>query len=159
MLYVKVNSKWDDSFWHKIEKDSKELDGKIIEYGFPDVVMHPEAKAPVAAVAEWNENGVRSSTGGWRIPPRQFMFLAAIYAEGDMDRFNEQIYLTLGLGKTKLNSSLDYVAKELADLVVKSIMEGEFKALKPSTIAKKKSDVILIETGFMLDAIKGKVIK
>ena len=156
---VKVKSKWDDKFWKRIEHDSRTLDGTIIEYGFPEMIMHPEAKVPVAAVAEWNENGVRSSTGGWRIPPRSFLFLAAVYAEGDMDRFNEQIYLTLGLGKTKLNSSLDYVAKELADLVVKSIMEGEFKALKPSTIAKKKSDVLLIETGFMLDAIKGKVIK
>jgi hypothetical protein len=65
---MKIRSKWDDSFWKKIEHDSRTLDGTKIEYGFPELVIHPEAGVPVAAIAEWNENGVRSVSGNWRIP-------------------------------------------------------------------------------------------
>lgn len=155
----KINCKWDDKFWRKIEQDSRDLDGTTIEYGFPEEIMHPEAKVPVAAVAEWNNNGVRGKDGSFRIPPRDFMFLADIYSQGDMHKFNEQVFLTLGLGKGKVDKSLDYISKELADLCRQAITEGDFKVLAPSTVAQKGHDTILIETGFMLDSIKGKVIR
>ena len=156
---AKIKSKWNDKLWKKIEHDSRQLDGTEIEYGFPDVIMHPEAKVPVAAIAEWNNNGVRSKSGNFKIPPRDFMMLADLYAQGDMDKFNEQIASTLGLGGGQMGKTLDYVAKELAELVQQAISEGNFKALSPSTISQKQSDTILIDSGFMFDAIKGKVNK
>lgn len=156
---AKIKSQWDDTFWKKIEHDSRQLDGTEIEYGFPDVIMHPEADVPVAAIAEWNNNGVRSQSGAWRIPPRDFMQISDLYAQGRMKEFNEQIASTLGLGGGQMGKTLDFVAKELAELVQQAITEGDFKALSPSTISQKQSDTILIESGFMFDAIKGKVNK
>jgi hypothetical protein len=85
--------------------------------------------------------------------------LADLYAQGDMSKFNEQIANTLGLGGGQMGKTLDFIAKELAELVQQAISEGNFKALAPSTISQKQSDTILIDSGFMFDAIKGKVNK
>ena len=159
IMKMSVKSQWDDKFWKRIEHDSMRLDGTEIEYGFTEVIMHPEAKVPVAAVAEWNNNGVRSQSGAWKIPARDFMQISDLYAQGRMEEFNEQIASTLGLGGSKLDKTLDYLSKELAELVQQAISEGDFKALAPSTISQKQSDTILIDSGFMFDAIKGKVNK
>lgn len=154
-----IKSKWNDKKWRDIERDSRSLDGTTIAYGFPELIMHPEAKVPVAAIAKWNNNGVRGLDGSWKIPSRDFMLMAEFLAKDDMQRFNEQIRLTLGRGNSKQSAALDYVAKELGDLVREAIGDGDYKALAKSTIEGKGSDTILIESGFMYDAASGKVLK
>lgn len=145
--------------WDNIIRDMENLNGKQIEYGFPEEVMHPEAEQPVHLIAYWNNYGTKSSQqkGLWHIPPRPFLTDAAILSEFEMDKLTTMIMYSVGEGNTALNNSLDRVGKDLADLVRQQITEGNYAALAPSTIARKSSDTLLIESAFMFDNIKHKM--
>ena len=147
----KLSLEIDMSGWEELEKQMTYLESKQIEYGYPVDKMHPEAKVPVAAIAKWNNTGVKDKSGGWKIPPRPFMEISAIYTDFEMNKYNQQIMLSLLKGKTSVERALDYVGKEMADNVRQAIGEGNYAALAPSTIRQKGSDTILMDSSFMYD--------
>ena len=62
-------------------------------------------------------------------------------------------------GQSKIKTSLKTISEECADKLREGIDTQEFKPLAPSTVAKKGSDVILINTNQLYDDAKGKVEK
>lgn len=147
----KLDLEIDMSGWEEIEKQMSYLESKQIEYGYPVDKIHPDAKVPVAQVAKWNNTGVKANGGGWKIPPRPFMEIAAIYTDFEMGKYNQQLMLSLLKGKTSVERALDYVGNEMADNVREAIGEGNYTALARSTVEQKGSDTVLIDSGFMYD--------
>lgn len=158
-MRVRVRSKYKNDGWKALLKDLDYLDDQTIEYGFPYNVMHPTAKQSLPDIALWNDRGTKDKSGQFIIPPRPFLTNVGETLPFYTDRLNKQMKLALGYGTAAINRALDWTGKELVEMVVESISDGDYAALAESTVAKKKSDTILIDTGFMIDNVDFKITK
>tara|TARA_R110002012_G_scaffold32357_1_gene95677 strand:- start:36 stop:542 length:507 start_codon:yes stop_codon:yes gene_type:complete len=152
----------DEKGWDNVLKDMNFLDEREVEYGYPErSVIHKESKESIVDIAHWNNDGVKSSKGGWHIPPREFMDMAAMFTEEDMDKYNKLIETTLSKfkGRDKLETVLRVIGGMTADNIREAIDTGEFAPLAPSTVEQKGSDTILVETGQLYDDATYKINK
>ena len=88
--YNDFSCKLDESGWDEILKQMNYLDEREIEYGYPDSsVIHRESGESIVDIAHWNNDGVKDKSGTkWKLPPREFMDLAAMLTAEDMKKYN-----------------------------------------------------------------------
>lgn len=151
----------DFSGFDEVMKDMEYLEDHKVEYGYLDNQPHPSnPEINVATVAMYNNEGVKNTGGGsWKIPPRPFMEISGIIVDSRLDEFSDQVMWAVTKGKSGIDLSLDYVAKECADTIRQSIDTQEFVPNAPSTQQQKQGDTILIDSGVLYDSAKGDVVK
>ena len=155
---MEIDVKIDNSLVKELEKELEYMSRMQVEYGYFPEQFHTEANLPTASVAEFNNNGVKNSKGGWHIPPRPFLDNAHYITEDNLPKFNAimQDSLVYG-GKMQIRTGLKMIGDQVADNIRESIEMQNFKELAPSTIAQKGSDVQLIETNELYDSATYKI--
>lgn len=162
---MRIKSKLNMDQWDVIEKDLKYLESFVVESGIVDEIIHPETDGlTVAEVALYNDTGVKNKNGsGWKIPPRPFMLDSFMLAQFELDKWNDRLMYEVGLNKTTntkgIQKGLDYLSKEYADLIIKTVDTQNYVDNAISTKKRKGHDTILLDSGVMLRNIKGKVSK
>lgn len=150
-----------DKFFKEIERDVDYLTAHKIEVGYDESLQHSSGN-PTHKIAEWNNNGVKDGEGGWRIPPRPFFDVAVSLIHSDLDKYNTMVRKALHHANTgntgRIYTAFKMIGDKASDEIRFSIDTQDFTPLAPSTIAKKGSDVILIETNDLYDQA-GYVIK
>ena len=150
----------DDSMVKELEKELEFMGKHAVTYGYYPDQVHQDSQLPLATVADYNVNGVKNSKGDWHIPPRDYFIYADMFAQEDAPKFFKTINHALMLGgQSKIMTSLKTISEDCADKLREGIDTQEFKPLAPSTVSKKGSDVILINTNQLYNDAKGKVEK
>lgn len=156
---MEIDVKMDDTLVRELEKELEYMSRMEVSYGYFPEQFHTEANLPTAYVADYNNNGVKNSKGGWHIPSRPFMDQAHYITEDDIPKFNAimQDSLVLG-GKMQIRTGLKMIGDQCADNIRESIDMQNFKELEPSTIAQKGgSEIQLIETNELYDSATYKI--
>jgi hypothetical protein len=129
-----------------IERDS-ELECAI---GFPSEKMSEYASGvSVGEVAIWNEYGVPSHN----IPSRPFLQTSEPMI-GDM--FNDTMAAAIPSimdGRVSVAEILSECGEGGVEIVKEVIVSGQFAANSPATVAKKGSDVPLVDTGELYESV------
>ena len=140
---------------------AEHLDNHSVAYGFPTRKQSAnDPKLTVAQVAYFAESGAKDEKGQWVRQPRKFLTYAEMLAE---DKGVEHLvlmtdaFMSGSLYKTK--RGLKLIAEDLGDTVREAILADVYAPLKASTIARKGSSDVLIETGDMYDSAEGKVVQ
>lgn len=151
-------SKLDLSGFKEINDRWEDIDNKTIAWGYTDPEeVHEPSGEKIVDIARWSNEGTKNLDGTVHIPRREFMTVSYVLAGYEMDKHMKQ--LSIGVEKNTVDQALDYIGKELADTIQVAISDFSYPANAPSTIAKKGSDVPLIETGTLMDKAKHKVIE
>lgn len=151
-----------------LEKRLQDLNQKEIQYGYFDKVYPVGTRAagiPVATVAFWHEHGLAADViagptqHSVHYPARPFFTFSIKKAEQIVKNIAPVIYSLSFLGK--LEKRLLQVGETLKATVQESIDEADqngFPPLAPSTVKRKKSDIILRETDTLYDSVEAKIV-
>ena len=138
----------------KLVKDS----GMECAVGYPvdaSGLGTPEAaydgKASIIQVAIWNNYGVEGNPG------RPFMDLASKTMQTTYKDMMRQLGPKLMKGEASIEKVLDVIGLKAEDDVRKAIMDGDWSPNSPATIARKKSNRPLVDTGTMRNRVTHKV--
>lgn len=124
--------------------------GRKVEVGFPNAdEMHREAGMSVKQLALIHEFG----TIDGHIPARPFIQPTMHKNRFEYRRMMFKSAKELTLGRKDADAALTEIGKRAVDDMRLTILEGNFKALAESTIAKKGHSQPLIESDQMYDAI------
>ncbi len=145
----------DDTGYREILKQMNYLDDRLVEYGYPNRnIQHKNSGKSIVDIVHWNNDGVKALEGNkWLIPPRPFMDMAYDFTYEDCEKFNKLIQDTLSKhkGTQAIHTVLKMIGEMTADNIREAIDTQSFKELAPSTVAKKGSDVQLIESNQVYD--------
>lgn len=159
---MKLSSKFDDRGYDELIHAMRILENQQVSYGFFDGKTHPEVPdTSIAQIAYWNDQGVKSSTTGqWKIPPRNFMTIAHVITESEMQKYTQRLMQAfIHNGSKGINRDLISIAMDMADNIRESIDTQEYVPLAESTVRQKGGDYILVETGAMFRDAEGRVEK
>lgn len=138
------------SIYKKLVQES----GMECAVGFPtndQGLATPEAAydghASIIQVALWNNYGTD------RIPSRPFMDLAAKDMQEVYKKGMKELGPKIVSGQASIEKVLDVLGLQAEECVRRSIMDGEWQANAPATIARKKSDRPLVDTGTMRNRV------
>lgn len=147
----------------KLKKDLKKLESQTVEWGFL-YGTHSKADMSFAALAWLLEEGSRSNSGGWSIPPRP-AFKSTISTIQHSPSFEHEMSKKVGnyiYGK----SSSTYLMNELGDFAVdlhKDTMlswitsGSQNRHNSPVTISIKGFDKPFTETGELVQNVKYRI--
>lgn len=102
----------------------------------------------VAQVAAWNEFGTKN------IPKRPFLSYALKKNKNRITQLMTGYFLPKNLNNSKY---LDSVGIELKNMVIRSILDGPWKANSQATIDMKKSNAPLVDRGIMKNNVNYEV--
>ncbi len=150
-----------DAWMDDIYKIADYLEQTTIEYGYLNSKSHPNNRgANLATVAYHTENGTKNSDGRWRNYPRKFMTQAEMLTDSKTDSYMSDLIDSVGKGSIRaVQSDMKKIGKDMADNIREAIMRGKFRALKPSTVAKKGHSVLLVETGTLYKEADSRLVK
>lgn len=110
-----------------------------------------DSKASIIEVAIWNNYGTK------RMPARPFMDLARQLMEPKYYEAMEKLGPKILKGEADPRKVLDVIGLQCEQEVRNAIMEGDWAPNAPSTIAHKKSDRPLVDTGTMRNRVTHEV--
>lgn len=98
-------------------------------------------------IAVWNHFGVPGKNGGYRIPPRPFLFDASVKYSHDVGLAMAHAAKAVANGRVTKLSALQQLGEFHQNQVRAHLRSGEFAPNAPSTIKKKGSAVPLVDKG------------
>ena len=127
------------------------------DYGYLDAVKDINALALKEVVAgvfgERAEIAYRNEYGTERIPQRAFLRTAFDnHVDEAIDKYAESV-----AKDGNCCDNLQTIADNMAEKVKESIKSGNWQPNAPSTVRRKGKNTPLIDTGKMLDSVKGEV--
>ena len=128
-------------------KQIEELRKLQVRVGFQHGEVASSDGADIADVAAWNELGTAHS------PPRPFLRQSVENNESVIAAMCKQQLVAIIKGQATAQDALQALGVMQKALIQKTIKSGEFEPNAPSTIAKKKSNVPLIDTGRMRQSV------
>ena len=131
----------------RLERLTKEMEGKRIEVGFNESSGSYEDGPTVAQVAAWNEYGTEHS------PSRPFMRQTMKDYRDDISTFAGEALKTAAAEHGDIAPVLNKVGAYTKGKMQKEIRDGDWTPNAPSTIAKKGSSRPLIDSGRMRQSI------
>lgn len=136
----------------KFFKELEELAKLEVQVGFHEDAGAYDDGMPVAAIAVLNEFGAS------QIPARPFMKQSFEAHEKELLKACEQVNKELANGGTA-ESALKKLGVYAKGVVQDEIVNGGFAPNAPSTIAKKRSEQPLIDSGQMRQSVNYKIEK
>ena len=133
----------------RLEKALRSLSENCAFVGFEGEMTYPDG-TKVADVAAKNE------FGDSKTPSRPFMRQALQKNQSQMTSFIQDVVNAIVDGSETAESGLDLIGELGEEYIRLSIDEGDFVPNAPSTIARKKSDKPLIDTGLMRSSVTHK---
>lgn len=113
----------------------------------------------IVQYATWNENGVASKRGKWKIPPRSFI---KGWADNNKDKIKtviEKLFTQVQTGNATADEALKKLGLFAKSGIQEYIRNGNFVPNASSTVKKKGSSRPLIDTGAMRNAVNYEVVK
>ena len=139
-----------------LQRDIKVLNKRHIRYGWLKNKMHPNAQAPIAQVASWQEFGVPASEDNAAIPARPY-FRQAIN-KVRYGYYNDIKYIFIAtLEGRDVDSHLHFLAENLRTAYGNSIASQNYKALAPYTVKLKGHKYQMFDSGVMIGSFESKV--
>lgn len=127
------------------------------DFGYLDAVKDINGLALKEVVAgvfgERADAAYRNEYGTQHIPQRPFLRKAF---DNHVDEVIDD-YADATAKSGNCCGNLKYIADNMADKVKESIKSGNFEPNAPSTVRRKGKNTPLIDTGKMLDSVKGEV--
>lgn len=140
----------------KILKELSEFKNKCVKVGILSSSGEVDGVA-IVDYATWNENGVMSKSGGWKIPPRPFI---KGWADTNKDKISNMIgklYGQVATGKLTSEEALKKLGVFGKSGIQSYIRRGNFTPNAHSTIKNKGSSQPLIDTGTMRKSVNYEV--
>lgn len=152
-MSLKIDSKWDDSFFDQLQERSYRLDSVSVEYGYYEDKVHNASGLPIGSLALIQEYGSTKRN----IPARPFVFYSAMLLnDKDISAMRKGMIDYL-LKRKDAKTSFTAVGRSGVRSIQRSIMSQRFTPLAPSTVAKKGSSTILVETSKLLNSAEYKI--
>jgi len=153
MSSARVVSKLDDSFYDRLQEREFRLEQVEVEYGYYDDKVHKASGLPMGSLALIQEYGSIKRN----IPARPFVFYSA-YLLNDRDiRIMRKAAVDFLFKRKSAKVSFTPVGRMGVRTIQRSIMSQRFTPLAPSTVAKKGSSTILVETNELLNSAEWKI--
>ena len=138
-----------------LQRDIKVLNKRHIRYGWLKNNMHPNAQAPIAQVANWQEFGVPTEDNA-SIPARPY-FRQAIN-KVRYGYYNDIKYIFIAtLEGRDVDSHLNFLAENLRTAYINSIASQNYKPLAPYTVKLKGHKYQMFDSGVMISSFESKV--
>ncbi len=139
---------WSDltSDGKKYFSDLEKLANMVVQVGFQANMPHGDDDISIAEIAAYNEYGDS------RTPARPFMKQSFENHESELQAACDHLTDSLASGNS-LQNGLEELGVFLKGLVQEEILEGNFAANSPATIAMKGSNTPLIDTGLMRQSV------
>ena len=134
----------------EIMAEFKELSSQTVRIGIQSKEKDSTGKQSLAKVAAQNEFGNPQK----RIPSRPFMRQAFDKNVTKISEMGKKLAGLLMKRKMKSQQALELWGQEMETNIKNEIIRGDFVPNAPYTIAKKKSDKPLIDTGRMLGSVR-----
>lgn len=145
-----MSVKCDKSGFKKLYKKLQEIEILGVEAGYYSEDIHPTAEIPMSNLAGIHEYG-------WGVPERKFMTNAHyINMSSDLSR---KVGSWIYSGNQQYSEILSDIGKTLEINIAIAIEDGTYAELSKKTIELKGDDTPLIETSYMKDNAKSKVVK
>lgn len=139
----------------------KSVEDYYVEAGYYGEDKHPEHSESMAYLALANEEGVQGdplSLGD--IPPRPFLFNSFSINQGYQKQLTESFMVDYILGEGKrINQALKPFGEKYAMSITIAIEAGSYIPNADYTIEQKGFDSPLMETGYMKDNPRYKIVK
>lgn len=156
---MKQNVEVKDLGLFKIESEIEKFKNSSVKVGVLSNAGKNDDNVDIVDYATWNENGVASKKGGWKIPPRPFIKGWANNAKKDkLIQLLSDLFSMVLLGKLDSMTALKRLGKYGKSSIQSYIRRGGFTPNAPSTIRKKKSTVPLIDSGTLRKAIDFEIV-
>lgn len=127
-----------------------------IAIGFPagktTSVQYPDG-TPVIDVAVYNNYGTFNEDGTVHIPPRPFLDVGGIRASEETKQMRIALMRKIREGQIDMEHAADMIGAKAAAIMKRTIRDFDDPPNAPSTIAQKKSDNPLIDTGLMMQSV------
>lgn len=153
MAGVIINSKLDDSFFDQLQERDYRLEQIEVEYGYYENKMHKASGLPIGSLALIQEYG--STTRN--IPARPFVFYSAILLNDKDISIMRKAAIDYLFKRKSAKISFTPVGRMGVRTIQRSIMSQRFTPLAPSTVAKKGSSTILVETNELINSAEWKI--
>ena len=139
-----------------LQRDIKVLNKRHIRYGWLKNKMHPNAQAPIAQVASWQEFGVPASEDNAAIPARPYFRQAVNKVR--YGYYNDIKYIFIAtLEGRDVDSHLNFLAENLRTAYGNSIASQNHKALTPYTVKLKGQKYQMFDSCVMINSFESKV--
>jgi len=125
-----------------------ELKKMQVRVGFQRGYASSEGSADIVDIAAWNELGTA------KVPSRPFLRQSTDKNRVRISAMCKAQLQAIARGEATAESALNAIGAMQVGLVQNEIRNGEFVPNAPSTIAKKKSDQPLIDSGTMRQSVK-----
>ncbi len=153
MCSARVISKLDDSFFDQLQEREYRLEQVEVEYGYYEDKVHKASGLPMGSLALIQEYGSVKRN----IPARPFVFYSA-YLINDHDvKIMRKAMIDFLFKRKSARQSFTPVGRMGVRTIQRSIMSQRFKPLAPTTVAKKGSSTILVETNELLNSAEWKI--
>lgn len=152
-MSLKIDSKWDLSFFDQLEERTYRLDSIGVEYGYFEDKIHTASGLPMGSLALIQEYGsVKRS-----IPARPFVFYSAIIINDQDIAAMKKASIDYLFKRKSATQSFSPVGRRGVRMIQRSIMSQRFTPLSPNTVKKKGSSTILVETSELLNSVEWKI--
>lgn len=152
----KISVKFDKKGFEQLYKQLDEMERWEAEAGYYGDEKHPVTDLPMSNLAWIQENGATLNNGS-EIPSRPFLKQSVDAMSGS--GFG-QMELTNIIFKDKSpKKELQGMAKKMEDQISITIVYGDFVANRPSTLVSKSGSDPLIDSTYMLDNPRSKVVR
>lgn len=152
-MSLKVDSKWDMSFFDQLQERTTRLDQVSVEYGYFEDKTHEASGLPIGSLALIHEYGSVKRN----IPARPFVFYSVkLLNDKDISAMRKGMIDYL-FKRKDANASFKPVGVTGVRTIQRSIMSQRFTPLAPKTVAKKGSSTILVETSELLNSAEYKI--
>lgn len=127
-----------------------------IAVGFPigkaTSTQYPNG-TPVVDVAVYNNYGTFNEDGSVHIPPRPFLDIGGMRAVEDTKVMRKNLFRKVRDGQLDMDKAADMIGARAAAVMKNTIRDFDDPPNAPSTIAKKKTDNPLVDTGLMMQSV------
>lgn len=148
-----------DYGFEKITQELEKFKGAVVKAGILSSSGENKNEVSIVQYATWNENGVMSKSGKWKIPPRPFIKMWAELNQKQTQNVLTRLYGEVAVGHITADEALNRLGKYAKSGIQHFIRTHQFKPNAPYTIKKKGSSQPLIDTGAMRDAVNFEVEK
>lgn len=127
-----------------------------IAIGFPrgkaTSTLYPDG-TPVVDVAVWNNYGTYNEDGSVAIPARPFLDTGAMSAVQETKNMRKALIREVRNGRIDQEVAANMIGAKASAIVKRTIRDWKKPPNAPSTIAKKKVDNPLVDTGLLMKTV------
>lgn len=148
------SSGWLNSIYDKLEGQLEDLEKHQLEYGYYPEDHHYGADMSMGSLALIHERGSEERN----IPARPFVLYSAYLIDSKDKNIFSRTFINY-IYKKRGEGELRKLGRQAVKAIGRSIDEQNFEPLKPETVQKKGSSVILIDTQELFNGARYKIVK